>query len=931
MKRAKVHRMAAPSVAVVALMAFSNPAWAQQSTAQTAENPPQGKPSTDTGELEEIIVTGARAALGSAQAIKRNADQIVDSVQAEDIGKLPDANTIEALQRITGVQIQRRYGEGATDFDHRTQPAVTVRGLTQTLNLMDGRAVFSAAGSRSFDLEGIPPELLAGIDVYKNPPASMIEGGVGGAINLRTRLPFDAPDQIVSATVKGNYYDRADKFGGSASALYSDREQTGVGEMGFLLNAVYGKSDYRQDAILVGQQAAVPAGVIANAPSNAKVPLGLQIYDDNGDRERIGVAGAYQWRINSDLMVTSQVQYTKYKFDRTGAYYYPIDNSSTPAPTPGAAFTFGSDGYATSGSISNQIFEAGRFDQALDTDSTNATFNVSWATTSHLTMKFDAQYMKSRYDADRNGLVLSLHQKTGETGFTGPNQSIIDFDLRGDTPVWNVRNPALLTNVSNYTVPFIADSLTRNDADQTALAYDVDYDNSGSFFNRLRAGARYTDSNITLRGTWNGVCLYRNAADPSCSAPDGTPLPPLSQYPQLFKSGPSANFFDGRTLPGGVLYPEFLPGSGLWNSLGSTYALLGAQRKLSFSPADITTLNEKTVAGYVTADYETELIGMPVDGNVGVRLAQTKLTSTGTQFNANGTTQQIATDKSYLSPLPSFNIRFRPTDEFQIRGAYSKAITRPNFDQLSTNLTLNAANQINPLTGRPSASQGNPNLDPIKSDNYDLTAEWYFSSTGSLTAGLFYKETNGFIFGDNVVRTYDGRAYDTATSANAGGGSIKGFEVAYQQFFDFLPGLFSGLGFQANYTYAYSAVDFTTHDASGNPITTLRPLEKLSRHSYNLVGLYEKGPVSARLAWNWRGPYFDTTTGSGANGTMQYQKAYSTLDASVSVDLSRHVAVTVDAVNLTNSMSVTYIDTPGQPLQYTLNDRRFGISVRATY
>ncbi|MGH1557952.1 TonB-dependent receptor plug domain-containing protein [Caulobacter segnis] len=133
----------------------------------------------------------------SAQAIKRSADQIVDSVQAQDIGKLPDANTTEALQRITGVQIQRRYGEGATDFDHRTQPAVTVRGLTQVQNFLDGRAVYSASGGRAFDLEGVPPELLSGIDVYKNAPANIIEGGVGGAVNLRTRKPFDAAGRVL--------------------------------------------------------------------------------------------------------------------------------------------------------------------------------------------------------------------------------------------------------------------------------------------------------------------------------------------------------------------------------------------------------------------------------------------------------------------------------------------------------------------------------------------------------------------------------------------------------------------------------------------------------------------------------------------------------------------------------------------------------------
>ena len=226
---------------------------------------------------QDIVVTGVRESLRSAQALKRNANQIIDSVQAQDIGKLPDANTTEALQRITGVQIQRRYGEGATDFDHRTSPAITVRGLTQVQNFLDGRAIYSASGGRAFDLEGIPPELLAGIDVYKNAPASIIEGGVGAAVNLRTRLPFDQPGQTISGTVRGNYYDRVDKFGYSASGLYSNRFDTGIGEVGILVNAVYSTAQYRQDGILANPQQPIPAGSIAGAPANAKAhgPAGL--------------------------------------------------------------------------------------------------------------------------------------------------------------------------------------------------------------------------------------------------------------------------------------------------------------------------------------------------------------------------------------------------------------------------------------------------------------------------------------------------------------------------------------------------------------------------------------------------------------------------------------------------------------------------------
>lgn len=922
------------SVAAIGIAGLAQAALAQDAPTRGSLNAAQAAEQGVDG--DDIVVTGVRESLRSAQAIKRNANQIVDSVNAQDIGKLPDANTVEALQRITGVQIQRRYGEGATDFDHRTQPAVTVRGFTLVQNFLDGRAIYSASGGRAFDLEGIPPELLSGIDVFKNPPANLIEGGIGGTVNLRTRLPFDANKEVISLTAKGNYYDRVDKLGGSISGLYSNRYDTGIGEIGLLLNAVYSKSQYRQDGLLAGPFGPIPTGTtITGAPANAQVPYGFEIYDDSGDRKRLGVAAALQWQASDAVLVTAQYQGTKYWFNRTGAYYYDYNNRNVADALPGGTFTWNDEGYATSGSLRNQTFETGRFDQELWSASQNFVFNVAWDVNDRMKAKFDVQYLTSYYNADRNGHVLSLYTQSGQNALTTPHATIVDFDLRGKYPRWDVRDPALLNTASNYTTPYIADSLQRNEADQLALAYDLEYDMEGSFLSKLRGGARYADNTINLRGTWNGVCLSTLGPDPSCSAPAGTPLIPLTRNPQLSMPGPSKNWFDGNTVVNGLLYPAFPAGKGVWEQTKALYALFGARTKDAFTPGDLNEQTEKTYTVWGVADYEGTLGGVRIDGGVGVRLVKTNVTSIGTQFTTvPGASQPVLTpisvDKNYTRALPSFNIRARFTDELQARFAYSKGMARANFDQLSTNLTLNNPNQVNPITGRPSGSSGNPRLNPIVSDNYDLTLEWYFAPAGSLTGGVFYKKVDGFLAGGVIVQNYNGRAYDISTQLNSGNGEIKGAEIGYQQFFDFLPGAFSGLGLQANYTYVDSNVSnpFAT---AGSNIPEQVPLEKLSKHSYNLVGLYEKGPVTARLAWSWRSKYLDTTYGSGANGIPQYASPYASLDASVSVNVNEHFAVSVDAVNLNNRMNVTYIGTPGQPLQYQLNDRRFGISLRATY
>jgi len=545
-------------------------------------------------------------------------------------------------------------------------------------------------------------------------------------------------------------------------------------------------------------------------------------------------------------------------------------------------------------------------------------------------MNFDAQYLKSYYNADRNGHVLSLYTQSGQTGLTTPHSTVVDFDLTGKYPRWDVRDPGLLNNPANYTTPYIADSLQRNDADTLALAYNLEYDVGGGFLSKLRGGLRYADSNIDLRGTWHGVCVTSLGADPNCSAPAGTPLVPLSQNPQLSMPGPSDNWFDGNTVKGGLLYPAFPAGDGVWAQTKALYALLGAQTKDGFAPGDLNRQTEKTLTSWGVADYAFELGSIRVDGGAGVRLVRTKATSRGTQFNSDGTTTPIAIDNSYTRALPSFNLRARFSDAFQMRFAYSKGLARPNFDQLSTNLTLNNPNQVNPVTGHPSASSGNPRLRPIESDNFDLTAEWYFAPAGSLTAGLFYKKVNGFLAGGTIVQSFNGIDYDVSTTVNSGNGEVKGAEIGYQQFFDFLPGVLSGLGVQANYTYVDSSVS-NPFSTPGSNIPQQVPLEKLSKHSYNIVGLYEKGPVTARVAWSWRSSYLDQTTGSGANGIPQYARPYASLDASLSFDLNKHLAVSIDAVNINNRMNVLYIGTPAAPLQYQLNDRRFGLSLRATY
>lgn len=933
-------------LATVGALAFALPMISYAQDAAPAASATQAAPpqaSTDDSKETVVVVTGVRASLRSARNLKRNANQIVDSIQATDIGKLPDVNTVESLQRITGVQIQRRYGEGGTDYDHRTEPAITIRGMTQVRNLIDGRDFFTANGGRAPDLEGLPSELMAGVDVYKNAASNLIEGGVGGVVDIRTRLPFDSKTPINSITVKGNYYDRARKTSPSVSALFSRQFDTGAGRMGFLVNASVGRTYYRQDAVLQQQQHVITAAsnptAFASFPDKGTlttlyVPTSFEIYQDSGERTRKGLALAYQWAPNENMLFTAQNIHSEYQFIRRGEYLYGDDKNHDPMAAAGSTFTWGPDGNATSGVLSPQIFSTSRFDQDVRNNTNLTTLNFKWQVSEKLKSKTDLAYESATYDSDRNGDSVKLYDNEDRSVANIPNLNIA-FDVTGKFPKFSIVDPAhpsdpygYFGNPANWYYEWIANAVDRDELKMTALTQDFDYENDGHFFNRLHAGVRVTDTKVLLRGNWDNTGLCNDTGtNPSWGA---CPLIPVSEHPGLAYAGPASNFMtDGIGFAVGV-FPEYAdPNASVFNRTVKTYAELFAGKpnsytfKTTFGPSDINEQQETTQALYLSSDFQTKIFGYDLDGNIGVRAVKTSLKSIGFVQDSTGS-HDVSIDNDYTNVLPSLNARLHLTEGLQIRAAFGKTLTRPNFSDMAAHVQLNPniPSQWD-ANGRPTGSSGNPFLKPMTATSYDLTAEYYWGSSNIAFLGVFKKDVNGYQASGVEVMNFGGVDYDISTSINLGEGTIKGFEAGYTQFFDFLPGLWSGLGLQANYTHVDSKVEKTPG--------VFIPLPKLSKDSYNLIGLYEKGPVQARLAYNWRSEYLDQLNGSGVFGANQYAAPYSSLDASVSYQIDPILTLSFDAVNLSNSMYHTYVERPSGGLLWQLNDRRYSLTLKANF
>jgi TonB-dependent receptor len=328
--------------------------------------------------------------------------------------------------------------------------------------------------------------------------------------------------------------------------------------------------------------------------------------------------------------------------------------------------------------------------------------------------------------------------------------------------------------------------------------------------------------------------------------------------------------------------------------------------------------NEKTLAAYIKLNWGFEVLGRPVTGNIGGREVQTRLDGEayGTDPVTGDPVLQGKTSTRY-NFLPSFNGKLGLTDELFLRLGASKTLGQVNFQYLSTATVIS-----NPV--QRDAQQGNPNLKPYTSTNYDLSLEDYFGKSGLVYLGLFHKRVDGFVQTVAVQEQINGETYNVSTYQSSGLSTIRGVEVGLQKFFDGLPRPFDGLGIQANYTYVDSEAP---SPVAGQTV----PLQGLSKNSYNLVGMYERNRISVRLAYNYRSSYLLSTSSSGAQGVPIVAASLGTLDFSVAYNVTDHLSFVVDGVNILNANTEQYYGSPHNQMNYLPLNSRYGLQAKYVF
>jgi iron complex outermembrane recepter protein len=822
-------------------------------------------------ELQQVVISGYRQSLQDALERKRTAGQIVDSIVADAIGKLPDTNTAEALQRVPGVQINTDLGEGSS---------VVIRGLGQVETLLNGRETFSAAGTRTLNFEFIPSELLAGVDVYKSPAADQIEGGLGGSVNVRTRRPFDFEGFTAQAAVLGNRGDLAKKSRPQVSALISNRWQTGQHELGALLSASYQERQLQEDYISAGAPTcygAVAAGVCTTGVIG---PNGSYNPQFTANRKRTGFDGVLQWLAGDNIELYLDGSYVKFETPQLDFGTFLLPNSKL---TRSATSYYPGTGIIRSATYLEQPLRTLSINRIQSDTNKQVAVGGRWDA-GRLTVKGDLSYLNTKEHLQYHELDLqtTLPTFTIDTSGTPAAQSYGGVDL---------------ADIASYAFAGLTASENLWSGRETAVALDAGYDLEWGPITTVDFGARYAE----LRDGLTPIRYFNAVSGPAAS------------NPSLVQNYPLGDAFNGDSVPTindyRVVNPQLL------QNIDAVIASFGVTKYPAVQSEGIYTISERDGAVYLKANFASSRL-VKLDGNVGLRLIHTADSLTGTATIAGVPTvyQPLHLTNNYSNLLPSFNLRAHLGDNTLLRFAAYAAATRPEFSNLNPGLTLVPAN----LTG----SQGNPRLAPYEAVNYDATLEWYFAKAGSLHGNAFHKTVKGFPFIAGISQLIGGATYLISQPVNSGAGKVMGFEGGYQQFYTRLPGPLSGLGLQINLTYVNSSAPTPVSGYTA-------PLPNLSRWSSNIVGIYERGRWSGRVAWFWRSQFLQSITVASGVGVVPVQsKAFGQLAAALNYHLNGHLTLTLAGTNLTRAQHQTFIGSIHSPSATYIDDRQYLAGVR---
>jgi iron complex outermembrane recepter protein len=881
----------------------------------------QNAPAADE-ELETIVVTGYRQSLETGLAMKREESGVVDMILAEDIADFPDLNLAESIQRIPGVVIDRVAGEGKQ---------ISVRGLSPEftrvrINGMEALTTTSATDAvgtnrgRAFDFNVFASELFSSIAVRKTSSAEIDEGSLGATVELSTARPLDFGEPTLVLSYQQGYNDLSESFdprvagvaswvntdntfGVLASVAYSDRtiREEGAQSGGWERNSNTGADRW-------GSCPACTTPEQTTAVNNAVHARFPRYVGFDHEQERLGLTGSLQWRPNEATTFSVDVLYSNLDSTRTEPFLEAISFARGNAAGRGSTdvLAFEIDG--------NNTMVYGQFDD-VDVRSENR-YDV-WNT------EF-LQYSATLKYEPTDDLRIDLLAGTSESNLEVEKQTTIilenfdsdgySYDFRG-----NDQRPAIVygfdtTDPANWVVSEVRERPSTNDNSFDTFRMDVAYDLTDVW--TMKTGMSWKKYGFDVAEARRDKTLP--IATASCNLPRQT-----------------VTDADGRVISNGQ--DRFFIAD--VNAMADRIGLYtnDACFPLVTSVNDTRSVEEDDFGVHLQLDFSTEVLGLPFRGDLGVRYVETEMASTGIQVIA-GANVPVVAQRSYSDTLPAVNLVLEPFSDFLVRASYSQVMSRPSLGSLTP------GGSINGFAVPPTVSFGNPYLDPFRADAYDLSFEWYYAQGALISLALFKKEIESFTVSTRESKPWSELGlpdslldqvpadpddiFDVRSITNGDGGDLDGFEIQWQQPFNFFGegNWYNNFGLLANYTNVSSEVNYGTPAA---PL--IRDLNGLSEESYNATLYYDDQTLMIRLSYAYRDQYQRAAT-SRAGNDLDWTEEMESLDMSASYRLNRNFKFSFEALNLTDEVKIDRMDSVAGRMENSLGaGMQFYLGVQYTY
>jgi iron complex outermembrane recepter protein len=966
-------RSVAVSAAVSAVL-FSMSAGAQAQSAQEGQPAPAPTESQNLassgGAVEEVVVTGFRQSLAEGIELKREAIGVRDSIVAEDIGKFPEQNVAESLQRIPGVFLSR---DGASNEGQR----ISIRGLgseysVTTINGAPVRTTSSqnvGTSTRDFNFDVFPSELFGRVDIYKSPQASLEEGGIAGNVDLQTPRPFDSSERVIRYGGSYNYNSQSEEWTPRGSFLVSDtwgnfgallgvayaenvNERSGFQSTGSYNTSALGSRPYAgpqppntfgpfQFQMNLDDPRANLGGLTRQQVENAFMPRFYRTYTSNNERERVGAVTSLQFK-NDRLEVSldgifADLQDSPDEF----TFGVAVRNSRT---VPGSTDR---PGTGTNSGIVPINVSIDRYNNLYGTFANTSFLGESFFRNART--KFEYGILRGAYDLT-DTLKLSAQVNASESNARYSENRILyniygvesTFDPTRNVTYPTITTPVDVTNPRNYSNPGLGFALNREIDRQGTGRMQLDWDAGewgGVDWSTLVGVSRVSTTKRIQRQDGSSIASTR-------TLPTGGTFATLDVFSYMDPSIQYGRLEDGGN-PGYLSQFATFPRSFVMDFLDANGANAAAPVRLNqaFKAEEIVS------SAYFEVNGTTDIAGHELRGNVGVRYSDTEVIINNYFSVGNGQFAPREIEGGYDNWLPSLSLAFDITTDLVARASVGKTITRAALANI-------ASGTLVPNIFNPEITVGNPNLEPQVSTQFDAGLEWYFTQGGLLSGGFFKKKLEGTATAvidqvtlastglpDNAFNALalgfpggdipDDFLLSRRTFVNQGTIDLSGIELAYQQTFNFLPAPFDGLG---------TILSYTKIDTEGNPFVTTEgrviAVAVVPETSYSLTGYYEKGPFAVRASYNYRGEsgILNNTTNTG-NDQLPQQSELGYLDASISYRFSDALELRLDALNITNENTYLFYEDPDGPSgngqsrrdNSYFNGRTFSVGIRGGF